>query len=432
MMTNEEGKKLSLFEAVALGVGTMIGASIFSIFGLGAEIAGSNLPEAFLISSLLAFMVAYSYVKLSKKITSNAGAIEFILKGIGDNLATGTLSILMWLSYVISIALFVKGFAGYLLPLIGISSTPLSIGIVEVFVIIFFTFINFFGSKAVGRLELVIVLVKLAILGLLVLAGFIYINPGLVKPSFEGRYLDGMMFATVIFFLSYMGFGLITNASENIKDPKRNVPKAIYLSILIVTLVYVTVAITVVGNLPLEQIIQAKENALAEAAKPALGQIGFVIISIGALFSISSALNATLYGGANVSYSLAKDGELPEFFERKSWFKSTEGLYITALVSLVFALLFDMRGIASITSAVFMSIYLFVIFSHYKLVEEVGGKKYVIIINLISVLVAFIVLLYYQWKTQVTVLYATMITFSLSLLAEYLYRLFSRRKFIRR
>lgn len=431
MVKNRANEKLSLFEAVAMGVGTMIGASIFSIFGLGVEIAGSNLPEAFLISSLLAFMVAYSYMKLGSKITSNAGAIEFILKGIGDNLATGTLSILMWLSYVISIALFVKGFAGYFLPLIGISSTPLAVGIVEIIVISFFMVINFFGSKTVGRLELIIVMIKLSILGLLVLAGLWYIDPGLVNPSLRGKYLDGMLFAAMIFFLSYMGFGLITNASENIENPKKNVPRAIYLSVLIVTLVYISVALTVVGNLPLEDIIQAKENALAEAAKPALGQIGFVIISFGALFSISSALNATLYGGANISYSLAKDGELPQFFERKVWFKSTEGLYITAILSLVFALLFNINGIASITSAVFMSIYLFVIFSHYKLVKEVGGNKTLITFNFIIILIAFIVLLYYQWKTQKIVLFAIIITFSLSLLTEYLYRLFSKRKFNR-
>ncbi|HIE37964.1 MAG TPA: amino acid permease, partial [Anaerolineae bacterium] len=129
------------------------------------------------------------------------------------------------------------------------------------------------------------------------------------------------------------------------------VPLAIYISIVVVIFIYVSVASVAVGNLPLADIIKAKENALAVAARPFLGNFGFVLISIGALFSISSALNATLYGGANIAYSLAKDGELPKIFERKVWFGSSEGLYITAGLGLLFALLFNIDGIASITSA---------------------------------------------------------------------------------
>jgi len=144
-------KKLSLAEVISMAVGTMIGASIFSIFGLGAKVAGQNLPEAFLLSGLYALVVAYSYAILGSKIISNAGPIAFILKGIGDNMLTGALSILMWLTYVVSISLFVKGFAGYLLPFIHIQATSLAIGIVEVGVIAFFTALNFFGSKTVGK-----------------------------------------------------------------------------------------------------------------------------------------------------------------------------------------------------------------------------------------------------------------------------------------
>lgn len=146
-------KKIGLWEAVAMAVGTMIGASIFSIFGVGAKIAGKNLPEAFILSGLFALLVSYSYAKLGSKIISNAGPIEFILKGIGDNIATGAMAILMWLSYVVSISLFAKGFAGYFLPLVGIGVTSFSIGVTEAILIAIFVTINSFGSKAVGKSE---------------------------------------------------------------------------------------------------------------------------------------------------------------------------------------------------------------------------------------------------------------------------------------
>ena len=391
-----KNKKLSLLEVVSMAVGTMIGASIFSIFGLGAKVAGQDLPIAFLLSGFYALVVAYSYSILGSKIISNAGPIAFILKGLGDNIITGALSILLWFTYIVSISLFVKGFAGYLLPFIHIKSTVLSIGLVEVIVISFFTALNFFGSNAVGKAEFYIVLTKLSILLVFILAGFLTIKWHNVQPVFDNTHTNGLLNGSIIFFLSYMGFGLITNASENMKNPKKNVPLAIFISIFLVMLFYVLISLVTLGNLPLQDIIKAQENALAVAAKPFLGNFGFILISIGALFSISSALNATIYGGANIAYSLAKDGELPESLERKIWFKSTEGLYLTAGLGLAMALFFDLSAIAIITSTVFTIIYIFVLISHFKLSKQYGGNKIILAFNLTILLIVFAALMKYQ------------------------------------
>ncbi len=424
-----KNKKLTLIEVISMAVGTMIGASIFSIFGLGASVAGKDLPEAFLLSGIYAFVVAYSYAILGSKIISNAGPIAFILKGFGDNLITGALSILMWLTYVVSISLFVKGFAGYLLPLVHIEPTYYSIGFVEFLTVAFFVALNFFGSKAVGKAEFYIVLTKLSILLVFILGGFLTIKGSNIKPSFDHSHASGLLNASVIFFLSYMGFGLITNTSENIKNPKKNVPLAIFISIISVMIVYILISFVTIGNLPLSEIIKAQENALAVAARPFLGNFGFLLISIGALFSISSALNATIFGGANIAYSLAKDGELPELFERKTWFKSTEGLYITAGLGLLFALFFDLGAIASITSTVFTVIYIFVLVSHFKLTKQFGGNRWFIAINLIILVCVFVALINYQWQTQRSAFYASIITFIGAVFIEFLYRKIKRRKF---
>lgn len=423
-----KNEKLSLIEVISMAVGTMIGASIFSIFGLGAKIAGNDLPEAFILSGLYALVVAYSYSILGRKIISNAGPIAFILKGLGDGLVTGTLSILMWLTYVISISLFVKGFAGYLLPFIHIKATALTTGIVEVLVILFFTALNIVGSKAVGKAEFYIVLVKLSILLVFILGGFMTINWDMAKPGFDPSHTSGLFNGSIIFFLSYMGFGLVTNASENIQNPAKNVPRAIFISIFFVMVFYILISLVTIGNLSLPEIIKAQENALAIAARPFLGNFGFILITIGALFSISSALNATIYGGANIAYSLAKDGELPKTFERKTWFKSTEGLYISAGLGLLFALLLDLGAIASMTSTVVTVIYIFVIISHLRLEKEYGGNKIVLIINLIVLLVIFIALMRYQWTTQPIAFYSSIITFIAALAVEYGFRKYGKRK----
>jgi len=424
----EKGKKMGLWEAVSMAVGTMIGAGIFSILGVGAKICGSNLPIAFFLAGMVSLLVGYSYAKLGSVYVSNAGPIEFIIRGIGDNVITGTLAILMWFSYVISISLFAKAFAGYFLALFHLPINPLNVGIIEAIVIAIFTVLNFFGSKAVGKAEFFIVLIKVSILLFFVVVGIWFINPEYIKPDLSPQGLVKTIYAASVLFLTYMGFGLITNASENIENPKKNVPRAIYLSILIVAMVYVSVAVVALGNLGVERLIQAQEYALAEAAKPFLGELGFTLVAIGALFSTSSAINATLYGGANIAYALARKGELPEIFERKVWFDATEGLYITAVLSLLFALFFNLDGIANLISTVFLVIYIFVIYSHLRLVDKVGGNKYFITFNLIVIIMVFLTLMDYQFKSNMNSFLTSLGIIFGSLIFETVYRKITKRE----
>jgi len=424
-----KSKKLSLTEAISMAVGTMIGASIFSIFGLGAQIAGQELALAFVLSGLYALVVAYSYARLGRRIISNAGPIAFIRSGIGENLLTGTLSILMWFTYVISIALFVKGFSGYFLPLFNIAINDLTHSIIEVAAVLFFTSLHFYGSKAVGKAEKYFVVAKLAILLLFIIGGFMSMKENNILPQFNPQESSGLINASVIFFLSYMGFGLITNTSENIENPGRNVPLAIFISILIVMAIYVLISIVTLGNLSVDQLVNVQENALAEAAKPFLGQFGFLLISISALLSLSASLNATIFGGANIAYSLAKDGKLPAFFQRKLWFKSTEGLFITAGLGLFIAMFFDLTEIATLTSTIFTVIYICVVISHLRLLSKVGGNKLLLIFNLMVLGAIFFALMNYQWESERQAFMASIYTFAGAFLVEYLYRKIKHRKF---
>ncbi len=258
------------------------------------------------------------------------------------------------------------------------------------------------------------------------------INPDYVAPQLDSKHVMGAVYAATIFFLSYTGFGLITNASEDIEDPEKNVPRAIYLSLLIVTLVYVSISVVAVGNLPVEELIKAKEYALAEAAKPFLGSLGFTFISVGALFSTSSAINATLYGGANIAYALAVKGELPPVFERRSWFSAPEGLYITAGLGIIFALLFNIEGIAAICSAAFLLVYIFAILSHLRLIDETRASKSLVAFSLVMVLAIFSLLMYYQWRTDQRVFYTIWINVLAFASIELAYRRLTKRGFLTR
>lgn len=419
----EKEKKLNLLQASAMAIGTMIGASIFSIFGYGVKIAGNGLPFAFLLSGIYALMVAYSYAHLGKKFISNAGPVAFIQRAFGHSPLVGALSILMWFTYVISIALFAISFAGYFLPLIHLDYRVFHT-VVEVLVIAFFGAISFFGgSQVVGRLEFWIVLTKLLILLTFIAAGLSVIHIEYLKPEPSPEYFKGILNASVIFFLSYMGFGLITNISENIENPCKNVPRAIYLSISVVMAVYVGVSVAALGALPTSEIAKYAENALAFAAEPALGKLGFLLLSVGALVSISSALNATIYTGANASYALMKDGYIPSpgSLVEKRWMGEHLGLYLTCGLGLVFTLFFNVTSVASMISVVTTALYIGVILSHLKLWKKVGGKRGLIFFNLIVITFVAFQIVIFQFKHSKTTFVATLLIFLVSFSLEFLY-----------
>ncbi len=417
-----ERKKLNLIEATALGVGIIIGASIFSLVGVGVKIAGSNLPEAFALSAIYALLVAYSYAKLSRIIVSNAGPIEYVLQAFGDNVLVGALAFVYWFSFVISISLFAYTFAGYLLGALGLVNNYLLYDIVEAALIAAFVALNFKGSKAVGVAETFLVAFKLFVLLVFIIGGIFFIHPEWLKPNLSINGIEGMLIASAMYLLSYAGFGVITNASEDIENPEKNVPRAIYLSLLISAIVYILVSVVVIGAVPKEVVIKAEEYALAVAAKPFLHEWGFLLVTIGALVSTSSALNSALYGGANVAYALAKKGQLPRIFDRRTWFGEPEGLYITAGLGLFLAIFLNLSGIAEVTTLSFILIYLAVTLSHWRLKDKTKGNPKVILASIIVLIFTFIVIISYSFATNPRAFWTAVVFLGGATIFEWFYR----------
>jgi len=404
----------------------MIGAGIFSILGTASQIAGNAVYVSFIIAGLVALLTTYSFAKLGAKFPSAGGPTEFLVRGFGDNVLSGGFNILLWIGYIFALALYARAFASYAVTFFP-NISPIWVNIFGTIIILIFTAVNFIGAKAVGRSELFIVTVKVGILILFAIIGFLFIKPQLLSPAHYPP-MDNILFAAAVLFLAYEGFGLITNSAEDMSNPQNTLPRALYFSVLIVIVIYVSVSFAVVGNLALPQIVKAKDYALAEAARPFLGLIGFKIMAVAALLSTSSAINATLYGGANVSYTMAKEGELPEVFDRKVWGRGIEGLFITAGFVILFANLFDLGGIAMLGSASFLLIYAAVNIGHLRLYKKTGANRYIILLAFIGCLSVFVILVYYLLKYSHQTLIALVIVLIFSFLGEGIYRGLSRRK----
>jgi len=423
MRTN---KSIGLWSAISIGVGGMVGAGIFSIIGVATQISGNAVYISFIIAGLVALLSTYSYAKLGAKYPSAGGPVEFLIRGFGDNVISGGFNILLWVGYVFALALYARAFGGYAKTFLPANAPMIYINIFATGIILFFTAVNFIGAKAVGKSELFIVSIKVGILTLFAIVGFFFIDPSRLTLS-QWPQSSNILFGAALVFLAYEGFGLITNAAEDMENPQKTLPKALYLSVIFVILIYVSVSLVVIGNLSIAKIIKAEDYALAEAAKPFFGLLGFKLIAIAALFSTSSAINATLYGGANVSYFIAKEGELPEIFERKVWGRSTEGLLITAALVLLFTNLFALENIAMLGSACFLLIYGAVNIAHFRLYRETGAKAYLIWTSVVSCFIPFFILVYYEIIHSPMTLFVIIVVVVFSFTTEFMFQKFSQR-----
>ena len=417
---------IGLWSAIAIGIGGMIGAGIFSILGLGITIGGNLVYVSFIAGGIIALLSAYSYSKLSICYPSAGGAVEFLIRGFEDNIFSGGFNFLLWSGYIFALSLYSKAFGVYASTFLPAGVASISAPIIAILIMLVFTMINFLGPEVVGRSETFIVGVKVSILIIFACLGLLFVKGSLLSASnFPSAF--GVLTATAIVFLGYEGFGLIANTAEDIKNPRKNIPKALYMSIIFAMLIYVAVSLAVVGNLPLPEIIKSSDYALAAAAKPFAGSIGFTIIAIAALFSTASAINATLYGGVNVSYLMAKQGELPSFFTIKKWREAKEGLFITAGIVIILTLFLDLNSVAMMGSALFLIIYAGVNFAHLKLYKKTDANKYIIWLAIAGCLFSFIILVYYEILNSPKTLAILFLVVLLSFLVEWLYRKYSRR-----
>jgi len=347
---------IGLWGVVAIGIGGMVGGGIFAVLGLSVQIAGGGAPIAFLLAGLVALLTARSYALLSRSYPSRGGTVTFVNRAFGAGLFAGGINVLLWLSYIVMLALYAEAFGSYAASFLPASSRDLGKHVFLTGIVVLITILNAAGASTVARTERAVVGIKLAILVLFVAVGMATVSTARLAPAQWSPPLS-LIAGGMIIFLAYEGFELIANAAEDVADPGRTLTRAYYLSVGFVIVLYVLVAVVAVGSVPIPQLVTARDYALAVAARPALGSAGFALIAVAAMLSTASAINATLYGSGRMTYTIAKSRELPAELERPIWNQPLEGLFITAAATIVLANLLNLESISTMGSAGFLIIF---------------------------------------------------------------------------
>ncbi|WP_456430297.1 APC family permease [Nitratifractor sp.] len=419
--TDKNPKAFGLWSAVFLGIGSMVGAGIFIVIGQAGAIAGNIVWLSFVVGGIVALLSGYSLAKLALRYPSRGGIIEYLVQCYSEGVFSGSAGVLFYLAGLIAIAAVAKSFGEYLAVLVG-HHTSYWVNLFALGILGFFTLINLLGASLVAKSENAIVLIKLTVLVLFTGAALLYIHPQLLAASKMPPIID-MLYAVGLTFFAYQGFSVITNTVEDMQNPARNMLRSMLLAIGLVALLYIATSIAVLGNLPLPEIIKAKDYALAEAARPAFGEWGFRIMAVTALIATASAINASLYATTQISYTLAKEGNLPKVYEYNV-FRSNEGLIVSALLIVPMILFMNLSQITTVAALVVLIVQGLTHLGHLLKIRETGANTLLVALAAFSMFAVTVLTLIYTRHQMPDIPYYILGSFAFAFFIEIALRAF--------
>ncbi len=373
-------RDLGLLDVTMIGVGAMIGAGIFVLTGIAAGHAGPGLILAFFLNGVIALIIGSAYAELGSCFPEAGGGYLWVRQGMSEvfGFLSGWMS---WFAHAVACSLYALGFGSFTAEVLRMGFGPmpvdrdvLAVGI-GVLAALLFTVINYRGSSETGLVGNIVTSIKIFIL--LVFAGFglqkIFGQPDPLAhytPFLPEGWL-GVFVAMGLTFIAFEGYEIIAQSGEEVKDPDRNIPRAIFLSIAIAVFIYLLVAFVVLGavdpppGMPIYKYLGTLgELGMAEAA----GQFmpyGKLVLLLAGMASTMSALNATIYSSSRVSFAMGRDGNLPTIFGRIHPITHTPhyAIFISGALIIGMAVLLPIEDVAASADIMFLLLFMMVSYS---------------------------------------------------------------------
>ena len=368
-------REMSLLDATLIGVGAMIGAGIFVLIGIAAGVAGPALLITFTLNGFVAFFTAMAYAELGSCYHDAGGGYLWVKEGLPkwNGFLSGWMS---WFAHAVACSLYALGFGAYFehvfhelgvtFPYWGFFSPQ---KLLAAGAALLFGYINFRGASETGKIGNLVTIGKIVIL--IIFIGFgleLILRKGDWQTTFSPfmpHGWGGVFKAMGLTFIAFQGFEVIAQSSEEIKNPKKNIPRAVFLSLIIVVPIYLLVAITAIGSVnsgtmtPWDYLASQKETALVEVARHFFVGGGIMIL-VGGLISTMSALNATIYSSSRVAFAMGRDRNFPSFFAKvhPKNFTPHWGIVGALVIVVVMAVSLPIEDVASAADIMFLLLFL--------------------------------------------------------------------------
>ncbi|MFH0860328.1 MAG: APC family permease [Candidatus Altiarchaeota archaeon] len=327
-------RELGLFETTAYGIGIILGAGIYVLIGKAAGVAGNSVWLSFMIAAVLASFTGLSYAELSSLFQKDSAEYTYTKKAFRNPLLSFMIGYLIVVTGVVGTATVALGFSGYFSALFH---TPIIM--IAILAIILFSILNFYGIKQSAEINVIFTFIEAGGLVLIILLGLNHI--GEVDYFEMPAGFSGVLTASALIFFAYIGFEDIVKLGEEVKDPQKTLPKALILSIIITTVIYILLSVSVISIMPADEL--GKSDApLADVAAKAMGSKAFLILSVVALFSTSNTVLILLISTSRMLYGLSCERCLPKYLMKVHPKTATPWLSIITVMAAAVA--FSMAG----------------------------------------------------------------------------------------
>ncbi|HHH50249.1 MAG TPA: APC family permease [Saprospiraceae bacterium] len=424
----KRNKNLGLAELIAIALGGMVGGGIFTILGISVSMIGNLTPIAIIIGGLIAALAAYSYVKLGLYYRDEGATYSFFKRTYPNSpFSASAIGWFVIFGYISTLALYAYTFSSY-----AISSTDFANNIwarkgIAIGVIGLFTFINIWSVNGMGKIEDLMVYTKLVVLTII---SFVLMQHGTTD---FGTFINNMaldagnssVFSILIVasltFVAYEGFQLVINAVNEMTNPKRNIPVAIYSAIGLAILIYVVIALGALFAIPTEEIIKNKEYALAAGAGNVLGNLGTNLVILGAILATSSAISGTVFGSSRQMSVVAKDGYFPNWLSIRKNNSPQNAIIGMAVMASILILIGGLELILEFGSITFLLVSLLMAVANYKIRDKTNSSRFLTALSIIGLGFGGMLILYYEFTTKWEEMVAIIILYFILGLGAWLY-----------
>ena len=398
-------KNLGLIELIAIAVGGMVGGGIFSILGISAAMIGFLTPVAIIIGGLIAMLAAYAYVKLGVYYKDEGATYSFVKRTFPHkHIATATIGWYVIFGYISTLSLYAYTFASYAISDSSYADNVWVRKAVAWGIITVFTLINLWSVKGMGKIEDLMVYTKLIILFVISVllmqhgqTNFSSFIDQMIRDAENARLLHILIVASIT-FVAYEGFQLVINAVNEMTNPEKNIPRAIYGAILLVITIYVVIALGALFAIPLENLIRDKEYALAAGASEAIGQIGKNLVIFSAVLATSSAISGTVFGSSRQMAVIAEDKLMPAYLAKRNKKNIPSNALITmAVLASLLILIGGLRLILEFGSITFLLVSLLISVTNYIIRDKTRSSRLISILSIIGLSVGALLILYYEF-----------------------------------
>ena len=400
-------KNLGFIELLAIAIGGMVGGGIFTILGISVSMVGTLAPFAIALGGVIAWFAAYAYVKLGVYYKDEGATYAFFKRTYpSSHMAASFIGWYTIFGYISTLALYAYTFSSYVISGFDFAQNDMVRKILAIFVIVVFALINLWSVKKMGKIEDIMVYSKLTILFVIsfILMFFaktdIHTFISIMKVDMREASVVSILMVSSVTFVAYEGFQLVINAVNEMDDPDKNIPKAIYWAIVLVALIYFVIALSATLAIPAEDLIRNKESALASGMGNIMGNFGQNLVVFGAILATSSAINGTLFGSSHQMARIADDGYLPSVLSFRKKQIPQVSIIAMATVASLLIIVGGLRLILEFGSITFLLVSLLMSVANFKIRKESSSSSVISVLSIVGLFIGALLILYYELQTN--------------------------------